>query len=153
MVFLLNEQVFKKKNFLKNNYFTERMNIWNKRFYWTTNFTEHLLSEKTNEIDGKWTDTINLFLIHWKKMKWIIHEWWTNKMNKKPNTPISTVQIIGYFIGKYLFWESLCKLSVTVDFILSLECCWSFWEIWNLYLLSKFKIFRLNSFNIKKFLL
>ena len=125
----------------------EQTFLLNNKFYWTFVKWENKRNRrKMNRHNHFVFDSL-------KKMKWAIHEWWTNKMNKKPNTPISTVQIIGYFIGKYLFWESLCKLSVTVDFILSLECCWSFWEIWNLYLLSKFKIFRLNSFNIKKFLL
>ena len=65
VVFLLNEKVL--KNFFLNNFFYWMNEIIVKRFYWTTNFTEPLLSEKTNEIDGKWTNTINLFLIHWSK--------------------------------------------------------------------------------------
>ena len=129
------------------NEYIEQTFLLNNKFYWT-------FVKWENKRNRRKMNRHNQFVFDsLKKMKSVIHEWWTNKMNKKPNTPISTVQIIGYFIGKYLFWESLCKLSVTVDFILSLECCWSFWEIWNLYLLSKFKIFRLNSFNIKKFLL
>ena len=129
------------------NEYIEQTFLLNNKFYWT-------FVKWENKRNRRKMNRHNQFVFDsLKKMKSVIHEWWTNKMNKKPKTPISTVQIIGYFIGKHLFWESLCKLSVTVDFILSLECCWSFWEIWNLYLLSKFKIFRLNSFNIKKFLL
>ena len=44
--------------------FTEQTNLLIEWFYWTNEFTERSVSEKTNEIDGKWTIT-----------------WWTDKIN------------------------------------------------------------------------
>ena len=88
------KKTFDKRMFFWMNDFIKLTIVLNKRYYWTKNFNVWSFSEKTNEIDGKWTiisrtNLINYFLNDWKERNEMDRSWTNNERNKKTNARIS----------------------------------------------------------------
>ena len=62
----IERKILLNKRFYWTNDFTKQTILQNEQFYWTNDFTKCSLSEKTNEIGGKWTIILR---VHIKKDK------------------------------------------------------------------------------------